>query len=60
VIVESIFSRPGIGNVLVTAVSSQDLPVVVGIVTLVAVVYVLANLLVDIVYTVVDPRLAAS
>ena len=48
------------GNVLVTAVSSQDLPVVVGIVTLVAVVYVLANLLVDIVYTVVDPRLAAS
>jgi len=60
VIVESIFSRPGIGNVLVTAVSSQDLPVVVGIVTLVAVVYVLANLIVDIVYTVVDPRLRAS
>jgi peptide/nickel transport system permease protein len=60
VIVESIFSRPGIGNVLVTAVSSQDLPVVVGIVTLVAVVYVVANLLVDIVYTLVDPRLKAS
>jgi len=60
VIVESIFSRPGIGNVLVTAVSSQDLPVVVGIVTLVAVVYVLANLIVDIVYTLVDPRLKAS
>jgi peptide/nickel transport system permease protein len=60
VIVESIFSRPGIGNVLVTAVSSQDLPVVVGIVTLVAVVYVVANLIVDIVYTVVDPRLKAS
>jgi peptide/nickel transport system permease protein len=38
-------------------VSSQDLPVVVGIVTLVAIVYVVANLLVDIVYTIVDPRL---
>ena len=38
VVVESIFSRPGIGSVLVTAVNSHDLPVVVGIVTLVAVV----------------------
>jgi peptide/nickel transport system permease protein len=57
VIVESIFNRPGIGSVLVSAVSSQDLPVVVGIVTLVAIVYVIANLLVDIVYTIVDPRL---
>mgnify|MGYP001551666704 CR=1 FL=1 len=60
VIVESIFSRPGIGSVLVTAVDSQDLPVVVGVVTLVAVVYVVANLVVDVVYTVIDPRLRAS
>lgn len=60
VIVESIFSRPGIGSVLVTAVNEQDLPVVTGIVTLVAVVYVLANLLVDIIYTLVDPRLELS
>lgn len=57
VIVESIFSRPGIGSVLVAAVNSQDLPVVTGIVTLVAVVYVAANLIVDVVYTVIDPRL---
>lgn len=60
VIVESIFSRPGIGSVLVSAVNSQDLPVVVGIVTLVAVFYVVANLVVDIVYTLIDPRLKAS
>ena len=60
VVVESIFSRPGIGSVLVTAVNAQDLPVVVGIVTLVAVFYVLANLLVDIAYTLIDPRLKAS
>lgn len=60
VIVESIFSRPGIGSVLVAAVNNQDLPVVVGIVTLVAVVYVVANLLVDIVYTIIDPRLDLS
>jgi peptide/nickel transport system permease protein len=58
VVVESIFSRPGIGSVLVTAVNSHDLPVVVGIVTLVAAFYVIANLLVDVGYTLVDPRLA--
>jgi peptide/nickel transport system permease protein len=57
VVVESIFSRPGVGTVLVTAVNAHDLPVVVGIVTLVAAFYVVANLLVDIGYTLVDPRL---
>ncbi|WP_210509138.1 ABC transporter permease [Naasia sp. SYSU D00057] len=60
VIVESIFSRPGIGSVLVAAVNSHDLPVVVGIVTLVAVFYVAANLLVDLAYTLLDPRLKAA
>src|SRR4051794_26238279 len=60
VIVESIFSRPGIGSVLVSAVNSHALPVVVGIVTLVAVFYVTANLLVDLAYTLLDPRLKAA
>ena len=60
VIVESIFSRPGIGKILVTAVDSRDLPVVIGIVTLVAVFYVVANLLVDLAFTLLDPRLEAT
>jgi peptide/nickel transport system permease protein len=60
VVVETIFSRPGIGSVLVKAVSAQDLPVVVGIVTLVAVFYVAVNLLVDIAYLILDPRLKTS
>lgn len=60
VVVESIFSRPGIGSVLVKAVNSQDLPVVVAVVTLVAVFYVVANLLVDIAYTLIDPRVRLS
>jgi peptide/nickel transport system permease protein len=60
VVVETIFSRPGIGSVLVKAVSAQDLPVVVGIVTLVAVFYVVVNLLVDIAYLILDPRLKTS
>lgn len=60
VIVETIFTRPGVGKVLVTAVNSQDLPVVTGIVVVIAAAYVLANLLVDVVYTLVDPRLRTS
>lgn len=60
VIVEQIYSRPGIGKTLVTAVGAQDLPVVSGIVILVALAYVIANLLVDVVYALIDPRLERS
>lgn len=60
VIAESIFTRPGLGKVLVSAVNSRDLPVVCGIVVLVAAVYVLASLLVDTAYTLIDPRLKNS
>ena len=59
VITENIFGRPGIGQVLVTAVNTRDLPTVSGIVLVVAAVYVVANLLVDLAYAVVDPRLGA-
>jgi peptide/nickel transport system permease protein len=59
VIVEVVYARPGIGQLLVNAVNQQDLPVVVGITLLVALVYVVANLLVDLLYVVVDPRLRA-
>lgn len=56
VIVESVFSRPGLGQVLVAAVDARDLPVVVGVVMFVAAVYVAANVLVDVAHTLVDPR----
>jgi peptide/nickel transport system permease protein len=51
-----VFTRPGIGKVLVTAVSSQDLPVVSGVVVLIATLYVVVNLLVDLAYLLIDPR----
>lgn len=60
VIVESVFSRPGLGQVLVSAVNARDLPVVSGVVVFVALVYVVANVLVDLAYTVIDPRMRAS
>jgi peptide/nickel transport system permease protein len=60
VIAENLFGRPGIGQVLVTAVNTRDVPTVSGIVLVVAAVYVVANLLVDLAYALIDPRLRAS
>lgn len=56
VIVETVFSRPGIGQLTVESVTMQDLPVIQGIVVLAAVIYVVANLVVDLVLPKVDPR----
>ncbi len=60
VLVEVIYARPGLGQVLVQAVTNQDLPVVVGITMLVALIYVVVNLAVDLLYVIVDPRLRKS
>lgn len=60
VIAEIIFARQGIGNILVNAANMRDIPLVSGIVMLVALIYVIANLLVDLAYRVVDPRIGAS
>jgi peptide/nickel transport system permease protein len=57
VIVETVFARPGIGQILVSAAQSRDLPLVSGVVILVAAIYVVANLLVDLAYIIIDPRL---
>ncbi len=56
---ETVFAWPGLGRMLVTAVGQRDLPVVMGAVLLFAVIYVVGNLLVDLAYGVVDPRLRA-
>jgi peptide/nickel transport system permease protein len=57
VVVEQVFSRPGIGQVLTTAVVNKDIPVVLGIVLLTALFYVVVNLIVDLLYPLIDPRL---
>jgi len=54
---ETVFAWPGLGRMLVTAVGQRDLPVVMGAVLIFAVIYVLANLLVDLAYLVIDPRI---
>ena len=58
VVVETVFTRPGLGRLTVQAVSTQDIPLVQGIVMFVALVFVAVNLLVDLVYPVLDPRIA--
>jgi peptide/nickel transport system permease protein len=56
VVVEAVFARQGIGEILVTAVKGRDLPLVQGIVLLVAVTFVVVNLCVDILSMLIDPR----
>jgi peptide/nickel transport system permease protein len=57
VVVETIFSRPGIGRLLVNAILWKDFPVVQGVVLLGALVYTLVNLTIDIAYAYLDPRI---
>jgi peptide/nickel transport system permease protein len=57
VVVETVFSIRGIGRILVAAIFDRDYPIVQGVILLIAVIFVMANLLVDIVYTFLDPRI---
>jgi peptide/nickel transport system permease protein len=57
VLVEVAFSLPGLGSLLVTAATTKDITVLQGVVLLFAVVIVVANLLADVIYMVVDPRI---
>ncbi len=59
VIVESLFVLPGLGSLLQTSIVKRDLIMVQGIVVFVAVAYVVVNLVVDLLYGVVDPRIRA-
>jgi peptide/nickel transport system permease protein len=60
VIVETIFARQGLGTLTVTAILFKDFRVVQGAVMFIAVMYMLVNLLVDISYTLLDPRIRES
>jgi len=59
VVTESVFARPGIGHLLVLAVLEKDFPLVQGIVVLTTTAYVAINLVIDIAYGIIDPRVQA-
>jgi peptide/nickel transport system permease protein len=56
VVTEVVFALPGVGNLIVQSISRRDFPVVTGAVMFIALVYVVVNLLVDVLYSVLDPR----
>lgn len=58
IVVETVFTRQGIGQLAQQAVLSQDVPVVLAVVSIAAAMFVLVNLIVDLLYPVLDPRIA--
>jgi peptide/nickel transport system permease protein len=58
VIVENVFAWPGLGNYTAAAIASDDFPAILGTVLVVGAVYVVANLIVDILQAVADPRIS--
>lgn len=56
-VVEQVFSIPGFGRLLISSIANRDYPVVQSIIAIIAIIVVLINFLVDILYRVVDPRI---
>lgn len=57
VIVETVFNWPGVGKLLVDSIKERDFPVTMGCVLILAIVFVLINLIVDLLYSILDPRI---
>lgn len=57
VVIETVFGRQGFGRTTVDAVNAQDIPVVMGVVVFSAIVFVVATLIVDLLYPLLDPRI---
>lgn len=60
VLTETVFSRPGLGSLVVSAIQTNDYPLMQGAVLFIATVYVMVNLVVDITYAFIDPRIRYS
>jgi peptide/nickel transport system permease protein len=60
VLAEVVFNWPGIGLYAVNAIKNLDYPAIMGVTLIVSVIYVFINLLVDIAYVILDPRISLS
>ena len=60
VVVEQIFSWPGIGNYLAASIPVSDFPAIAGVTLVLGAIYVLSNVVVDLLQAVADPRIAAE
>jgi peptide/nickel transport system permease protein len=57
IIIEQVFSLPGLGRLLINAISTRDLPLVQGMILYFSVLIVIINFLIDIIYKLIDPRI---
>jgi peptide/nickel transport system permease protein len=57
IVVEKVFNWPGIGSLLIQSIGERNLPVTLGCVLVISVMFVLVNLIVDILYVIIDPRI---
>ena len=57
VVTETVFNLPGVGNLVVRAVLRRDYPVIQGALLVIAAIYVFINLVIDLIYMLVDPRI---
>jgi peptide/nickel transport system permease protein len=57
VVTETVFARPGLGKLVVDSIQNKDFPVVQGVILVLATTYILVNLLVDLSYALIDPRI---
>jgi peptide/nickel transport system permease protein len=60
VVVETLFVRQGIGSLMVDATTNKDVPIVLGITLLAACIYVVVNIVVDLLYGLIDPRIRVA
>ena len=60
VLVETVFSWPGLGTLAVQAIVARDTPTILGILFFSSLVVIIANLLTDMVYRIIDPRIKTS
>jgi len=58
VVTETIFALPGVGRLIVTAISQRDYPIIQGAILMIAVIFVVINLVVDLLYAWLDPRIS--
>lgn len=60
IVVETVFARSGLGILMITAVTSKDIQLAQGLILVIAVIYILVNLIVDLTYAALDPRIEYS
>lgn len=60
IIIEQVFSIPGFGRILLTSISNRDYPVVMAVIVCIAMLVLVVNMIVDIIYGIVDPRISVE